>query len=121
MFDPNNSTLMRKRVWISCVVVLFGCLFLLFRRATEPPTAISQQQIEPTTNAPSQPERPKAVETSQSTNVPNVLKVVPRPSETEFTKDLQRRMLAGWQRPIEFYGKVVDEKSNPVEGASISF
>jgi hypothetical protein len=31
------------------------------------------------------------------------------------------RILALWQVPIDFYGKVVDENTNPVEGASITF
>ena len=33
----------------------------------------------------------------------------------------EQRVLAHWQRPIDFYGKVVDENTNPVAGASISF
>jgi hypothetical protein len=39
----------------------------------------------------------------------------------EGSNAFQQRVLAHWQRPIDFYGKVVDENTNPVEGASISF
>ncbi len=35
--------------------------------------------------------------------------------------DAQERGLNEWRTPIEFYGKVVDENGNPVEGAQIEF
>lgn len=34
---------------------------------------------------------------------------------------VNQRVLTLWQAPIEFYGKVVDENSNPVAGATINF
>jgi hypothetical protein len=40
---------------------------------------------------------------------------------SEEAKERQQRALADWQRPIEFYGRVVEENTNPVAGASITF
>jgi hypothetical protein len=41
--------------------------------------------------------------------------------ETVTPEELQQRILAEWQRPIDFYGKVIDENSNTVAGATIGF
>ena len=43
------------------------------------------------------------------------------PSPATAASNVQEKMLADWQRPIDFYGKVVDENSNVVEGANVGF
>jgi hypothetical protein len=42
-------------------------------------------------------------------------------SPQQTSNDLQQRILADWQRKIDFYGKVVDENSNPIAGANVGF
>jgi hypothetical protein len=37
------------------------------------------------------------------------------------TNEISRQVEADWQKPIEFYGKVLDENSNAIAGASIRF
>ncbi len=111
---------MRKRIWIPCVIALAVCLLLLSLKSAQHQKTAMLESSEQPTNQPSQPEQPKTVETPQSASVPNVTKVPPRPTQAEIS-NLQERVLANWQRPIEFYGKVVDENTNLVEGANISF
>ena len=111
---------MRKRIWIPCVIALAVCLLLLLlKSAQHHKIATLESSVQPT-NLPSQPEQPKAVENPKTTSVPNAGKILPRPTLTDVS-NLQQRVLADWQRPIEFYGQVVDEHTNPVEGANISF
>lgn len=109
---------MRKRIWIPLVIVLAVCLLLLFR--TKQP-----QPSEALTNQPSNPEPAKAAEnrpasnTARTTAVPPV--VVAPAAHVPATNGEAAAILAAWQTPIEFYGKVIDEKSNAVAGAQISF
>lgn len=111
---------MRKSIWITCVVVLAVCLLLLFKATQHQKTALPEQG-EALTNQPTQPEPPKAVENRQ---VPNTLQP---PSATPIvqvlatTNSVGAKRLALWQAPIEFYGKVVDENSNAVAGAQVTF
>ena len=58
---------------------------------------------------------------SPSEAIPNTGSGPSRLSATEWSNAYNRQMEADWQHPIDFYGKVVDEKTNPVEGASIRF
>jgi hypothetical protein len=115
---------MRTRILIFCGLVLAVCLWLLLRRPPEPqPKAEAPEAQAPLTNqlSASQPRQPKTVgEPQKAGNGPNVGQVPSRPSQTEIS-NLQQKMLADWQRPIEFYGKVVDENSNAVSGAQVSF
>lgn len=53
---------------------------------------------------------------SRSTNGP-----LPQPTFSDRSNAYHQAVLADWQRPIEFYGKVVDETSNAIAGASVSF
>jgi hypothetical protein len=129
MLNPNNSTMMKTRILIICSLVLAVCLWLLLRRMpnqqlnTESPEAqvpLTNQELasQPPTG---QPEQSNIAEKSQkSSNVSNVAQVSSRPSLTDIS-NLQRQALADWQRPIEFYGKVIDENSNTVEGANVGF
>lgn len=116
---------MRKRIWITCAVVLAVCLLLLLFKATRQQTTALPEPGEPFTNQPGQSEPPKAAKnrqvpnTARTTAVPPVAEV-PRP--TPWTSNsVWERTLTRWQAPIEFYGKVVDENSNAVAGADIAF
>lgn len=44
-----------------------------------------------------------------------------RPTREEFFQLTRRDPRYEWKRPIEFFGKVVDEQNKPVDGASIRF
>jgi hypothetical protein len=44
-----------------------------------------------------------------------------RRATSETSNEFQERILAGWQVPIDFYGKVLDESNNPVAGADVQF
>ena len=74
---------------------------------------------------PSQSEPPKVVDNRQVSNT-SQLPPLP-PSATPLAQALAKTnpvaaiRLALWQAPIEFYGKVVDENSNAVAGANITF
>jgi hypothetical protein len=118
---------MRKRIWIPCIVGLIVCLFLVLK--------LPQQQLdmhsgsrETSTYQSSQAEHPTIVKPHQTTNVSNIprMLVLP-PTATPLAKAIAKTnpyagmVLALWQAPIEFYGKVVDENSNAVVGAQVSF
>jgi hypothetical protein len=44
-----------------------------------------------------------------------------RQATPEAKNERRKQFMADWQKPIEFYGQVVDENTNPVEGATIQF
>lgn len=69
----------------------------------------------------SQPAQPGASGQSQSKDIPNDSIGTRRPSGSEWSNAYNRQMQADWQHPIEFYGKVLDENGNPVEGVNIRF
>ena len=117
---------MRPKILIFCGLVLAVCVWFLLRRAPEPPKTEAPEVQAPLTNQPlaSQPAPPAKVAPAQnpapSQPPPAVAAAVQRGSP-EGLNEIQQRILADWQRPIEFYGKVVDENTNPVAGAKISF
>jgi hypothetical protein len=115
---------MRKSIWIACVVVLAVCLLLVFKTKQHQRSALPEQG-EALTNQPSQPERQKIVENHQAPNTsqppslpPPAMPIV---QVLATTNSVGAKRLALWQAPIEFYGKVVDENSNAVAGAQVTF
>jgi len=112
---------MRKQIWIPLVVVLVVCLLLLLKTTKHQHVTLPVQNVVPT----NQSEQPTTVEnhqgpdTSKATTVPPVA-ITPKavPGESSVTNS---QLLADWQAPIEFYGRVIDENSNPVAGANITF
>jgi hypothetical protein len=42
-------------------------------------------------------------------------------STSEASNDLMQSLVTEWQAPIDFYGKVVDENTNPIQGVSAQF
>ncbi len=115
---------MRNQIWIPACVVLVVCLALVLAKLFKqvPPTA---SEIQAT--AINQPERPQPSAQSETTLSPGNPKQASLAAQmaglspAEASNVLVQRELAIWQAPIEFYGKVVDENSNPVEGASVAF
>lgn len=117
---------MRKNVLIICGIVLAVCLWLLLRRVPEQPKTESPGVQAPLTNQPSasQPARPQAVEPAQNpTPEPpsNFIADAVHRGSPEGEKEIKERALTHWQTPINFYGRVVDENTNPVAGASVTF
>jgi hypothetical protein len=115
---------MRKRVWIPLVVVLAVCVLLLlktnqYRRGAppEPRAGLTDQPI--------RPEQPADVDNRRVTNTSGaagVAQAAAAPKGTAGESGITNlQALAEWQAPIEFYGKVVDENTNAVAGASIHF
>jgi hypothetical protein len=119
---------MRSRIFIFCGLVLGVCLWILLHRAPGPkPKAGASEVPAPQTNqfmasqsAPSAKATPMQ-NPAPSQPPPAIAAEAVRRGSPEGIKEMQQRALADWQRPIEFYGKVVDENTNPVTGASITF
>lgn len=119
---------MRKRIWITGIVVLAICLLLLLVKAPRNQKPVLPEEGEIVTNqqSPASPAtRPRAAEpakkASAPASAPDVAAEMARSRTPEGTNEMQERALARWQAPISFYGKVVDESSNAVAGADITF
>ena len=114
---------MRKRIWIPLVVILGICLLLLVKLKQPRQTALPERS-QASTNQPSQPEQSKTVENFKPPTAPMTTAVPPSaepPASKLSSNAVWERTLARWQAPIEFYGKVVDENTNPVADATASF
>lgn len=114
---------MRKQFLITCAAVLAFCLLLLLFKAKQHTTSIPGQGAT-VTNTSTQPEPPKTAKNVAA--VTNALKATAAStaapvSAAGISNVIKSRMLALWQSPIDFYGKVIDQNSNPVDGATISF
>jgi len=111
---------MRKRIWVPLVVVLAVCLLLLLKTKQHQQSGTSQSS-EALTSQPGYPESAK-VAASNTARITAVPSIAPAPTaNAPVTNGEAAAILAAWQTPIEFYGKAIDEKSNAVAGAQISF
>ena len=113
---------MRKSIAIICAVVLILCLWLLLHQKNEPMNNSPSEVQVLSSNHPavSQTAPIKTLPMPKQASDSNSEVIHHRPTLTEIT-NLQQQLLEDWQRPIEFYGKVIDENSNTVMGANISF
>ena len=124
---------MRTRTLVVCGVALAAiCLILWSRQRTEPgknappPVEVVPAQS-PQPEAPTSPTAPVRGRVADSKPVtasgtPSAQINAPFPRITaEQSNTAYQVLLAAWQAPIEFYGRVVDENSNAVAGASIQF
>jgi hypothetical protein len=113
---------MRKSILFFCIVVLAVCLWLVLHgRPGQSKTETPQAQIPvPTLSQPpqGQPIAPTPAQTTPTSNA--ILNAVFRNSAVA-SNEIQQRALQKWQAPIDFYGKVIDENSNAVIGANITF
>jgi hypothetical protein len=121
---------MRKRIWISCGIVLAFCLLLFFwakqpRKTARPETNAVLTETNSASQQLSQEERPNAATDPKTSTVPHSLPHgstnTPLAEAIAKTNPIAALRLATWQSPIDFYGKVVDENSNAIAGAQISF
>lgn len=122
----NSDSAMRKPIWITGALVLLICAWVLFRNLTQNEQSALKIAHGPPTHRMSQPAATPSGDTVDTNS-----NVVPRqtgeaallfPSTKLANLNAkQTRILSDWQHPIEFYGRVVDDSNNPIEGASIGF
>lgn len=119
---------MRIRILLVCAVAAALCLFLLLRRAPQQ----ENNGLRPTVEAPvdrepvDHPAQPAVPEQAQAVNAPanpstSTAAPVPVMPAAQSSNALYQQFMVEWQVPIDFYGKVVDERSNAVAGASVRF
>jgi hypothetical protein len=109
---------MRPKIIIICTIILMFCVWLLLHYRTSPlkGEAASTITSQPLPNQSTQV-RPAQSQVPKPFSAPQIK--TPRPLLT--TNEIRERILADWQKPIDFYGKVIDEDSNPVTEVHISF
>lgn len=115
---------MRKSIIIICIAILAFCLWLLLHREIEPvKNALPEAQVSLTNqHAVEQPAPINGLGESKIMGVSNPAPIPPpRRSGIEISNAILQQMQADWQKPIDFYGKVIDENSNPVVSANIQF
>jgi hypothetical protein len=119
---------MRKSILIICTVVLIFCLWLLLHQNDQQVKTISSEVQAALTNQPSANQVPATpAQTTQNPSTPKPSSASLAEAEAKYratpegSNAFQQRIQAEWQKPIEFYGKVIDENSNPVAGVSIQF
>ncbi len=112
---------MRTRIWILCILVIAANFLLLWLRHT----AKRETPVQAEATLTNRPEQPQMVEHRQLTNISqlssNPASVSSLAREASKTNLIETKFLTAWQAPIEFYGKVLDEASNPVAEANIHF
>jgi len=95
----------RLLVFLALVALGIGLWFLGAGEDHLPAPATVKRSAEP---------RPNATKTSTSTNADET-------SHLQRLEELRENFHREWSHPIEFYGKVVDENGDPVEGAKVEF
>jgi hypothetical protein len=123
MLDSNRPAVKRKAL-IICTVVLLICLSLWLSSKRHNEVELPDQSVEPTAQS-SQKGQPlvddHAQMTSNSQLSPLPVSATPLAKAVAKTNPVATKGWAIWQAPIEFYGKVVDEKGNPVSEANATF
>lgn len=123
---------MRKRIIFPVILLFAAIAFLLWYRAHRPP---DRGTIQPLTSEAVQAEPPtqgrQNHQTKPATSPATVSKSTSEPPESNSAAWIEKRReqieeerqkgLNEWRAPIDFYGKVVDENTNPVANASIHF
>lgn len=110
---------MRNPIWIFSVIVLAICVFVLLRHESKdaplhPETTRKSAENQRIDSSPGRTVKNSNVAAmSESSVVPSSL--------ADATNSTDHRILEVWQTPIDFYGKVVDQNSNPISGARIEF
>lgn len=117
---------MRKRVWITCSVALLICLLLLILHGSKEQRQISASQQGTSPGNPPGPTtnyQPKEKQHQVPGAVSNGLSALenPQSSRLQASNARYQQVLSDWQAPIDFYGKVIDENSNAIAGASVQF
>jgi len=117
---------MRTRIWLPCLLLVVICGLLIFWRgpANRAEQTVIESIAKPTNNQAGSI-RTQNVKTS-TTGQSQATAILPTKSAgtTSATNEANvayQKLLSTWQAPIDFYGKVLDENSNVVAGAQVSF
>jgi hypothetical protein len=118
----------RKGVWAICFAVLVLCALLLMLGRRPHQSSIHPSDLAVVNSDSSvrsnQPDHPETLESPlpQSASIVTVVPpVVVSQSVAAMNSNALPQVLATWQAPIEFYGKVIDENNTPLAGARITF
>lgn len=115
---------MRIRIVIICGIILAVCMWLMLHRPVEQQKPRSREADVASTNQLNQSGQSKVAEHSKSLSPPippTLTNVQVHHTASEASNIVQQQLLTMWQSPIEFYGKVVDENTNPLTGARVQF
>jgi hypothetical protein len=113
---------MRKSIVIICGLILAGCFWVLLHRRAEISGVVSTSIVSVVTNQNPTTTPPVSV-TAPGSSVSTPIAVAPAistPSNT-MTNGVNPTVAEVWQKPIDFYGRVIDENTNPVTGVHITF
>ncbi len=116
---------MKKRIWLLCAALIaFCCVLLFWRSGSERAKAGAGKDAGaagPITQNPSPASNAGAPVSGQTSAAPllNAQNIAHSPIEE--SNGAYQKILGVWQTPIDFYGRVIDENSNAVAGANISF
>jgi hypothetical protein len=112
---------MRKSILVVCVLVLAVCLWLLLHRRTEAPSSIASPEAAVAATNQNSAVAPRMVTTTPIPNSQATGAVAPNAPATNERNGILPTVKELLQTPIDFYGKVIDENSNPVSGVNIGF
>ncbi len=112
---------MRKSILIICGLVLAVCLWLLLHRRAELPISTANSPTDKLAMVTNQSPAtvPKPAMLAPASTAPAA--ITSHESVTNARNAVLPTVKELLQKPIDFYGKVIDENSNAVVGASISF
>jgi hypothetical protein len=124
---PNSTCTMRTRILpFAAAILTIGAVLVLFCLTKEKEHSTAPVAESSFTKQPVSAELHNSKPVAQSGVAERNTTATP-PTKNESTAALHNRnvidtdLLANWQAPIEFFGKVVDENGNPVSGASVNF
>ena len=120
---PNSTCAMRKRTLFAGIFVLLICVALLLNKAfrQRPSDSLPLDPGQTNTQTVARPSEIQPARNAQSFHVQDSVSLSSQRPETERSNAIWQEIQADWQKPIDFYGRVLDEKSNSVQGASIRF
>jgi hypothetical protein len=113
----------RKSFCILFIAILAVCVLLFLvkkRRQGVPllPTTIAATNYLSNIIPPSQVAQPTTIHIPPREVITNIVNVETSPGKTN---PINSYLLSNWQGSINFYGKVIDENSNPVDKANVYF
>ncbi len=118
---------MKKYLQVAVFVALCVLVIFIFMRHTteqhEKTTSLDQE----TSAADSPQQQPAPMDIVEKTQSPSPSPAVKSAlwtnavGSTDVVSAADQQALNDWQAPIEFYGEVIDQSNNPVDGANIEF
>jgi hypothetical protein len=120
---------MKTRILLFCIIILGFCLWLLWRQREILRPTVSPETVAVSTNpvaaTPIVGGKPSQPPTNVPQSTPKTGMELYSQMQSNHLSDKQKMFLEQfdeqWRTPIEFYGMVIDEKTNPITGAHIDF